>query len=498
MAKIQKLGFWFFCLKFKKYGLSMNTVSSIAKNSMAMLSSEVLTKLITFSLTIILARYLGVLAFGQFSYLFALVMLFEVMADFGLDNLMIREISQDKQKTKNLLSSVLTLKIITGFISFCALFMFVFFFRKQDILIRSALLAGLAVFFHSLANTFNSVFTAEERLDLKALFNIVAKLFLLVLIIITIKLNFGLFVVFGAFLSAEILRTIIGLYGCYKNFSVVALNFNLKTIKCLVKTTSSFALISIISLIYFKIDIIMLSILKSDQAVGWYNAAYGLFAALLFIPESYCASIFPVLSRYAISDKEKLSFSWSRSVKYLIMVSVPIVVSVFILNQRIITLFYSEAYIPSAACLKILIFTIPWVFVNAINMRLLFACNQQKPATVVALISLLLNVVFNFILIPKFSYLGASWATLIVEIINVSIYFVLVSKILGLKLKEFVILAKIIFASVLMGVFIEFFKTSYLLFIILGATALYLFFIFKLHIIDKKDKELFGQIKFKF
>ena len=234
--------------------------------------------------------------------------------------------------------------------------------------------------------------------------------------------------------------------------------------------------------------------MKNDQVVGWYSAAYTLLAALMFIASAYNLAIFPSLSRYADSSKKLLRFGWEKSVKYLFMVSMPIAVGVTILSGRFISLFYSSSFSRSSVALVVLIWSLPWIFVNSINMRVLYATDNQKKATVVAFISMILNILLNLVLIPKYSYLGASLATVIVEIINVSVNFWLVFKLLELKIKISEVLPKTISASLIMGTFIYFLRSMNLAFLVLFSMVVYFVSLTILNAFDKEDRRVISEL----
>lgn len=425
----------------------MTTVSKIAKNSIVSFLSDVINKILTLFVTIVIARYLGDSGFGRYSFIITMMALFQVLADFGLDGLTIREIAKRPDKADVFIRNVLTLKLILGAINAVILFVVIGVMNKPADVVYGVYVSGLIVIFFCLANTFNSAFNAYERLDLKAGLMVSTRFIVLALTIIAIMLKQGIIVLITIILLSEIIRTVSGWMIYESRFSRIRLGFDPEICKGLLKMALPFALIGLIVLVYFKIDIVMLSLMKDDQVVGWYSAAYMLLSGLFFITDAYNLAIFPPLSRYALSSRDLLAFSWARSVKYLLIISLPIAFGTTILADKIILLVYSTSYYPSVSALQILIWTLPWIFVNSINLRVLYATNKQKEAMVVAVASMLLNVAFNFILIPPLSFIGSSLATLIVEIINVSVYFWLIFKLLGLKVETFKILPKPLIAS---------------------------------------------------
>ena len=102
---------------------------------------------------------------------------------------------------------------------------------------------------------------------------------------------------------------------------------NLSIWRYLLTSQYSFGIFNIFITINYRIDTVMLLILKDDATVGLYSAAYTLVLALNFIPASYINSIFPLISRLAADKNNSLiiayenvkifiNYSYSTSIRY--------------------------------------------------------------------------------------------------------------------------------------------------------------------------------------
>lgn len=471
----------------------MGTIKVIAKNSIVSIAGEVFNKLLALFLTIILARYLGDSGFGQYSFVIAAMMLFQIISDFGLDALTVREVAKNTEDAGRYLSNILILKIAISAISCAILIVVINFTQKPAFVVFSVYLAGLALIFYSIANTFSAIFNAFEKLEVKALVTIVSKILLVALTLLAVFLQKGLLGVILAILMSEIFRAALGWLLCNARFVRVRYLYDRALCRNLLRISASFAVISFIALIYFKVDIFMLSFMKGDQVVGWYSAAYGLLSALIFIAEAYNLSVYPVLSRYAISAKDMLGFGWSKSIKYLFIIGAPIAFGTTLLADRLIPLFYSASYANSVIALKILIWTLPWILVNAINVKVLYATNNQNSLIPVIILSTLINIILNLILIPSLSYAGASIATLVAEILNVFACFWIVKKTVSFKF-DIRALIKPLIASFLMGLLVYCFRNINLaLLLSLGAIG-YFTVLISIGSFDENDKMIIAKL----
>ena len=172
----------------------------------------------------------------------------------------------------------------------------------------------------------------------------------------------------------------------------------------------------------------MLSIMVGYIAVGIYNAAYRLVLVLVFIPSILVTAIFPLMSQHFESSKNLLKLEYEKSVKYLFIVSTFIFVYGLIFADKIILIMYGEGYSTSIAALQALIFVVPIIFLTYLFGNILGAVNKQRVVTIVACANALLNVGLNLILIPKFSYIGASIATVATEGLGFILMFSYISR----------------------------------------------------------------------
>ncbi|MEK6858181.1 MAG: oligosaccharide flippase family protein, partial [Nanoarchaeota archaeon] len=139
------------------------------------------------------------------------------------------------------------------------------------------------------------------------------------------------------------------------------------------------ALTSFFYFTYFKIDIIILSIMLNDQVVGWYSASYRLLELFLFVPYILSYSVFPSIFRFHEVNKEVSNQIFSRTSKLLIVLSIPILLGVFSLAPEIINLVYGAEFIQSVLPLRIIILSLPFIFLHQLFRFIFYSSNKEVP-----------------------------------------------------------------------------------------------------------------------
>jgi len=242
--------------------------------------------------------------------------------------------------------------------------------------------------------------------------------------------------------------------------------------------------------IFYWIDSVILSLMKGNTVVGYYNASYRIVLALQFIPNSFITAIYPVMSKYYETSRNSLEASFVNSFTYLLILGVPIGFGTTILAKPIISLIYGIDYTLSVPALQILIWSMVFIFMSQPFGNLFNCVNRQAVVSKTTGICVGLNIILNIILIPKYSLIGASIATLITEVASL-ILLVFWSTEIFLTIPDAKTLAvtgaKILISSAVMSLYTLYFINMSLFALIPSATVLYFIVLFFLNGISGKD-----------
>lgn len=481
----------------------MNTVQRIAKNTGILLAANIISGILSFFYIMYTARYLGAEGFGILSFALAFTGIFGVFSDLGLRQLTIREVARDKSLAGKYLANISVMKVILVMVTFGLITFTINLLGYPGEIIKVVYLIALFVIFESFIGMFNSIFQAFEKMEYQSLGQILNSVLMLAGAIFAIKHNFSVIgFAFLYFIASFIVLgySLIILKWRFSNPFSVSLAWVPWPIgtdwsfwKSTIKEALPFGLTAIFTTIYFRIGIVILSLMKGNDVVGWYNAAYRLIFVLMFIPTALVDSIFPVISRFHVSSKDSSRVVYEKSFKYLLIIGLPIAVGTTILADKIILLIYGEEFICSIIALQILVWGALLMFLTYLLGNSLGAINRQKIVLGVTGISALVNVVLNLLLIPKFNYIGASIATVATEGVVFILLFYFVSKHLcGIPIHKYV--AKPLSASLIMSTLIIYLKGVNLILLIPIAVSVYFTTLYFTRAFSQEDIDLFKQV----
>lgn len=380
----------------------------------------------SFILTIFIARNLGVGQYSDFAKITAFVSLFYLLVDFGLNAIFLQ-----KEKTNFKYFFYLRLVICLFIILFLNLISLILPYNSllkigfSNAVKLGILFFSLTVFTEGILNSSVAVF--QKKLKYKYFF--ISTLFgsLLTIILIFGGLNKSLNDIIFAFIIGAVFESLMALFFTKENIFPPRLNLNFS--RTFLKESYPIALMLFFNLVYFRIDMLILSFLKPNLAVAIYNLAYSFFDFLIALP------LFLSNVLYVSLLENKKNFNLRALNRYLLIFfifSLPIVLLVFLTSPFLRHI--KQSFYSSSAVLDILVLFLPIFFVTSILQWILIAFKKQKFLTSLYFYLAIFNIVFNFLLIPKYSFFASAIITGVGEfIVLIFLYFEVLKEIKNAK-----------------------------------------------------------------
>ncbi|NOY85545.1 MAG: flippase [Nitrospirae bacterium] len=394
-------------------------LKKLAVNSFFSSLSELSMGLL-FLLFIIAARILGDTQFGVFSFALAYVSIFGIISDCGLRYLYITMVSRDPSLKSKYFENILSLQIFLSLICFAFIYISINLFEKTDEAKTVVYFLAGAEVIRSLKFFFRFVFRTSERFKLESLTVSLERLALLIVGATLLSLGFGVVSLAATFLFVRIVDFFITLL-FVKTILPLRLGFDLSFWPTLLKQGMPFALTGLVMLILLRIDTVMISLIKNDTEVGWYNAGYKLIEAAAFFPAILVNSLLPSISSLHGKTAE-ISMLYQRAMRYILLIAIPLSIIAFILAEPIIIFVFGSEYHQTVIVFKILLLSLSFTFIYHVGSTVLSGIGQQKMALYIACAVLLLNIILNAALIPNKGYVGAAIATMVSEFVFCLLY----------------------------------------------------------------------------
>jgi O-antigen/teichoic acid export membrane protein len=393
------------------------------KNTSWLLGEKILRVLVGLYVSIWIVRYLGPEQFGLLSYAQSFVFLFTAITTLGLDGIVVRELVIDENRRDKLLGSAFGLKLIGAI-----LILPVLGFAVQ--LTSNDSFTNLLIFIIASGTIFQSFNIIDFYYQSKVLSKYVAlantiSLTLSSAIKIALILNkapliaFAVMSIFDAFVLT---LSLIYYYIKTSKLQLFAWQFEWHTAKGLLKDSWPLMLSGIVVSIYMKIDQVMIKEMMDIKSVGQYAAAVRLSEAFYFVPVIISNSLFPAIINAKRISTELYNERLQRLFTLMVVLAIIITIPITFLSEWIVILLYGEPYNQTGSVLMIHIWAGVFVFIGVASGKWFIAENLQKYSLYRTSSGVVVNILLNYIVIPKYGIQGAAVSTLISQLVAAYIF----------------------------------------------------------------------------
>jgi O-antigen/teichoic acid export membrane protein len=290
----------------------------VIKNTLYIFAGRASNVIFLFLLTLVVSRQLGPALFGVFSFLITVVVSASCFSSLGLDIWMVREVTKDPFKDKFYLSNVLGLKIGTSLITILVIFLI---FQATDLpntILQLLWVLSVSLLFNSISQTLWHYGDCFKQFifhsSLWAVSNIIKSLLGTVLILLYQELEP---LIWGV-VVAELISLILSYFVIRQKFGRFIPELQFVVWKDFLVRSSPIALGMIFSVLYFRLDIVMLQLMTEERIVGFYSASYKLFEVAVVLPHSFMLVLFPTLLMEYHSNRSNSKVDLKKHLPYIL------------------------------------------------------------------------------------------------------------------------------------------------------------------------------------
>lgn len=445
-------------------------LKKIASNTFSQILSKVVTAIIAIFLISILTNYLSVEMYWLYSKIYNYTWIFVFLADLWLYAISIREISNNKENSSKIVWNVMTLRLILWIIILVFSTALAFFLPWYDssLAILSIIIASLFTILQLLNSSILALMQANMKIEFSAISLIVAKIVNVLLIAIIAYFLYPkefiqnsdyfspfLFIIWAWVISVFI-NTLFN-YFYAKKITAIRFEFDYEYIKHLFKISLPYWIALFFSVVYFKVDVILLSLIEWpklwDLSIALYSLPMKIVEVLMVIWWFYMTSLLPSLSSgFKESDEKKLINLTDISFKILFAFASILFVWGVLFREYIIKIIANEDYIitthiyNSSDAFIVVFFVILFYFLSLVFIYVLVAAEKQSKLLKINIFITIFNIVWNIILIPKYSFMWAWITTLLSQILLFVFWYYHTKKLINFKFPIFFIIRILLFS----------------------------------------------------
>lgn len=392
---------------------------TIFKNTAFITAGSLVLKVLNFLFGIFVVRSLGDARFGQYATVLAFVGLFQILAELGVSQYVMREIARDRSQASRLFWNLVSVRTVLALLGIGVITWAAKLSGYAPTLVTGVFLYTCTFLLAAFSAPLEAILTAHERLDYVTGMTLSAQMAFVLLGATFLWLGLGYLWLIVASLLSMLLPIGIGVWAVRRHGLLdfrpqVQVRFWPK----MIRAGLPFGIISLMLQIAASIDTVMLSRLRTDAEVGWYNVAYNLIFSLMFLVRGFKTAIVPSLTRTFVDNPQEVERWYYRSVRYIVLIALPIAAGGMVTAFPLIRLLYGWQFDPAALGLQILIWDLPFLMFASLCGNMTTIIGEERAAARIYTINTVANVVLNIIAIPLYGMIGAALVTVVTDMIS--------------------------------------------------------------------------------
>jgi O-antigen/teichoic acid export membrane protein len=390
------------------------------QNTSWMFLGRIFTLILSFFVSVYMARNLGVENYGTLNFIISFVSIAGTSL-FVIDSILLKKLNYESENTDKILGSALVIKLINSILTIATATVASLIFSNNHTTTILVLVFSTFTIFQSF-NGIDSYFQAHANIKKIIPLFIITNTITAIIRVILISLNINIIYLLLSYVFDQLIVAIGYIY-IYKKYigKISSWKIDYLTIKSFIINSWPFTLSALATTIYIRADQIFLKVLLGSQAVGLYVVAVRFSEVWFFISGVICASLLPAILNAQKTNHDLFLSRSKRLYSLLFYLSIGICIFIFIAAPSIIKILYRPEYLPSIALLRIYIWSIIGVFISTALQQILLAQNKFKTILSLNVMGMILSLILNSIFIPIWGIKGAAIANIFAYILPVII-----------------------------------------------------------------------------
>ena len=465
------------------------------------MGAQLITWISALLLMLCLPRFLGAAAVGKLHFALSVLTIISMLATFGTDTLLTKEIARSLDQTAELFGTTLLLRFLFFSFGFAGVLIVLTLFDYPQDTIYVIALIGMAELVWQVASACRAVFQGMEDMYIPSIGDVVSRVFQTLVTVGLLVAGQGLYM-FAIVMTMAMIINLVIQFSSLSRMSVLALRIRPQTARYIIKNSWPYLLSSLFLVLYMQMDVVILSLLISEEAIGWYGSADRLFGTLLFLPTVFITAIFPVFSRLFVNEIDPLKRLFSKSFDSMLLLGVPIGVGLVMVANPLVVLIYGAEFTKSGPILAVFGIVLILTYQNILLGRFLISIDKQRAWTIVMAVATIATIPLDYLLIPwceaRFANgaLGGAIAFVITELsMMICGFFLIPAGVLTVRNVQYA--AYVVLAGLAMAAAVWWLRDLFIGLQIVAGAVVYIGLVVLLPLLTKEDVDLIKELFYK-
>ncbi len=385
-------------------------------NTAALVGGRLVIAVLGWSGTVLIARELTTEGFGQFTLVFSLLGMLSIVTDLGVGRIVIGGLVGDRPDRDRLAGTYILLRATLGLVGYGLAMAVVTIADYPDPVGKATAVAGLIVVLATPSSAYDAAFQVSGRLGRLAVADTFGQLAQIALTVALVVRGSSLvWYTLPAVLNAALV--ISWKIPAAHRLLPFRYRVDLRLWWVMLKEAVPLSAGAAFATLYYRVDSIMLASLADFEAVGLYGVAYKFVDLVHFVPGSLTVAILAPLAASWPDHRDEFLGHVRSGALLLSVIGGGVVVGIWLFATPAVSLLYGEEFAPAGLATSLAVSGEVLSFGSALLIAVMISVGRQKAYPLITLGGLVVNVVANAFLIPRYSIEGAALATVCTEIL---------------------------------------------------------------------------------
>ncbi|MGA9525602.1 MAG: flippase [Myxococcaceae bacterium] len=379
-------------------------------NALKLGASLLVTWSIALGARVVLPRHLGPEQFGVFGFADAFAIACFVLATFGLETYIQKEIPLRPWHASEFFGAVLLIRALLLPVMVGVMGAVLESAGRPAEMRQVVYLFAVGQFFFVNNTTFSALLHASTQVDGLSIVNVVGKLLWGVGIALALTTGAGLVGLAAAFIASEAFKSLALFRLCRKHVGL-RLTCDLRVGARVLWASAAFFLTTLSLTLHTHLDVNLIAFLTNDSEVGWYSAATSLANLALLLTPLISSVLMPLFARAAARSEEELTTAIRRSLELILSLAIPTSLALGLGAEVWIGVVAGPGFEPAAMSLRALAPLFVCTYLAILCATFLNLLGRAWTVTWISVSALGVNVVLNLLFIaPGLALFGPGGA----------------------------------------------------------------------------------------
>lgn len=379
----------------------------MASNAIVQAGSIPLQSLISLLTFAVITRYLGPSGFGDYTAVMVFLFIPIVIADIGLSAIVLRDVSAAPERMREIINASIPLRVLISFLAVVLTAALAFVVPLTHRAQIGVLVGSPGAVFTLMNLTLLPVLQAQLRMHRSVVAVLVGRSATFALTLAVLAGGYGFNAIIAANVAGQAVTLIVNATTVHRTLSLKP-SVDFEYWRGFLRASLVLGIGLAVSQVYFRIDTVLLAVLRPSREVGLYGAAYKFVELSEVFLAAAVLTVVPALTSLAARSDARFIPMARRGFEMLAAITAPVTLVMLLAPQELLRLTAGPKYEAAAGALQILALYPIVAGTNSLLWRMLIAAHLERILLFCAVSILTLNVVLNLVLIPMWGYKAAA------------------------------------------------------------------------------------------